>query len=248
MEIQRLHELTQRIWYMDPTVETDRPALGYIRGDRFSVMVDAGNSPAHAALFMELLKEKGLPLPSYCLITHWHWDHTFGICGLDIPCVCSEKTAEYLDKAGKWSFAEGGEGRKQYDSDSCIRAEYADPLAIRIEVPEITFDREITFDLGGISAKMIFVGGPHSDDSAIVFIPEEKVIFAGDSSSGNFSLPNIAYVPELLDEHEAVLRSIPFETYLHAGDDQGRDLRLPGRRQEKGLLHLRLNGRPCRVS
>ena len=216
MEIQELHKLTDHIWYMDPTVETDRPALGYIRGDRYSVMVDAGNSPAHVSLFMERLEENGLPLPSFCLITHWHWDHTFGICGLDIPSLCSEKTASYLKEASEWSFAPGGKGREMYDGEPCLQAEYDDPEKIRISVPEITFDKEISLDLGNTTVRMMFVGGPHSDDSSIIYVEEEKTVFAGDSSSGNFSLPNIAYVPELLDEHEAILRSIPFETYLHA--------------------------------
>ena len=216
MEKQELHRLSDRIWYMDPTVETDRPELGYVRGDRFSVMVDAGNSPAHAALFYEKLRENGLPLPSFCLITHWHWDHTFGIAGLEIPSVCSRRTAEYLREAAGWSFAPGGEGRNMYDGEPCLQAEYAEPEEIRVRVPELTFDDRISFDLGGVTVEMLFVGGPHSDDSSLIFIPEEKVLFAGDSSSGNFSLPKIAYVPELLDEHERILRSIPFETYLHA--------------------------------
>ena len=49
----KLHQLTNRIWYTENDSTTDRPTLGYIMGDRRSVMLDAGNSGAHAELFLE---------------------------------------------------------------------------------------------------------------------------------------------------------------------------------------------------
>ena len=42
-----LQQLTPRVYQLDFSQEQDRPVLGYIRGDRFSLMVDAGNSPEH---------------------------------------------------------------------------------------------------------------------------------------------------------------------------------------------------------
>lgn len=209
MENQELHRISDRIWYLDPTAETDRPALGYIRGDRFSIMVDAGNSPAHVDLFYSRLKENGLPLPSLCLITHWHWDHTFGIPGLGIPSACTAETARCLrDNAGR--------ADEIYASDGCVRAEYGSPSDIDIRVPDLTFSGRFSVDAGGVETDLVYVGGPHSSDSAIVYIPQENFIFGGDSSSGNFSLPGIAYDIPLLDEHERLLRTFDFDLYLHS--------------------------------
>ena len=39
-----LKKISECIYYLPPDSETDRPVLGYIRGDRYSLMVDAGNS------------------------------------------------------------------------------------------------------------------------------------------------------------------------------------------------------------
>ena len=172
MEIQKLHRVSDRIWYMDPTVETDRPQLGYIRGDRMSAMVDAGNSPAHAALFFDSLLAEGLPLPSLCLITHWHWDHVLGIPGLGIPSVCCEKTAQILrDNLGM--------AAELYDGDECVRAEYSSPSGIKVEVPAYTFGSSFSADLGGVTARCLFVGGPHSEDGTLVCVPEEGFVFGG---------------------------------------------------------------------
>ena len=39
-----LEQLTPRVYQLPFSQENDRPALGYIRGDLFSLMVDAGNT------------------------------------------------------------------------------------------------------------------------------------------------------------------------------------------------------------
>lgn len=209
MENQELRRFSDRIWYLDPTVSTDRPALGYIKGERFSIMVDAGNSPSHVSLFYSKLNEHSLPLPKLCLITHWHWDHTFGIPGLGIPSISTEKTARYLRD-------HICQTHEMYYADECMRNEFTDPAQIKIQPPDMTFSGTFTVDAGDLSICFMHVGGPHSDDSAIVYIPDEGFVFGGDSSSGNFSLPNIAYDIPLLDEHEKIMRSLDFRTYLHA--------------------------------
>ena len=75
----KLHKISERIYYSDYDVERDRPILGYIRGDHFSVAVDAGHSDSHLNELYSLLKQHDLPLPDVTVITHWHWDHSFAM-------------------------------------------------------------------------------------------------------------------------------------------------------------------------
>ena len=42
-------------------------------------MIDAGNSEEHAQLFLEMLKEQNVSNPDFVALTHWHWDHIFGL-------------------------------------------------------------------------------------------------------------------------------------------------------------------------
>jgi len=51
---------------------------------------------------------------------------------------------------------------------------------IRINIPDILFESKIIIDLGELTCIIENVGGDHSEDSTIVFIPEEKVLFLGD--------------------------------------------------------------------
>ena len=88
--------LTQRIWVYPYEEERDRPNLIYIRGDRFSLAVDAGHSAEHVREFYRSLEEAGLPLPSLTVLTHWHWDHTFGMHAVRGLCLACERTNRYL--------------------------------------------------------------------------------------------------------------------------------------------------------
>ena len=64
MDTMKLNRLTERIWVFPFEEERDRPNLGYIRGDRWSLAVDAGHSDDHVALFYRALEDAGLPLPA----------------------------------------------------------------------------------------------------------------------------------------------------------------------------------------
>ena len=50
--------------------------LGYIRGERYSLAVDAGNSRRHVEKFYAALDAAELRRPDFTVLTHWHWDHT----------------------------------------------------------------------------------------------------------------------------------------------------------------------------
>ncbi|MBR0106201.1 MAG: hypothetical protein IJM13_03155, partial [Lachnospiraceae bacterium] len=46
--------------------------------------------------FYDLLRKNGLPLPMLTVITHWHWDHSFGMHAVNGLTVSSKRTNEYL--------------------------------------------------------------------------------------------------------------------------------------------------------
>ena len=66
----KLMQLTDRIWITSYEPERDRPALGYILGDNFSLAIDAGHSAKHVQEFYNLLREADLPWPRLTVLTH----------------------------------------------------------------------------------------------------------------------------------------------------------------------------------
>lgn len=74
-----LNKLTNRIFYLEHELEVDRPMLAYIKGDKWSLAIDAGYSASHVQDFYEAVASEQFKKPDFTVITHWHYDHTFGM-------------------------------------------------------------------------------------------------------------------------------------------------------------------------
>ncbi|WP_438444965.1 MBL fold metallo-hydrolase [Gorillibacterium sp. sgz5001074] len=184
----KFERITEHITLMHAEHEADRPILAAIAGERRTLLLDAGNSTAHAALFRAELDRRGIRRPELLVLTHWHWDHTFGMAGWNIPAVAQEETAAALAVLTGADWSEAGLARlirEGYASDSTvrhIRAEYGEELgAIRVVRPEILFRDRITFDLGGVTCEVERVESDHSPDSCFVYVAEDRVLFTGDA-------------------------------------------------------------------
>ena len=101
-----LIRLSERLYYLPYEKLTDRPNLYYIKGDDYSVAVDAGNSQKHVEKFYNALKEEGFDLPKYTIISHWHWDHTFGLKYISGKSMSTALTKEKLNEVSKWKWTD----------------------------------------------------------------------------------------------------------------------------------------------
>jgi metal-dependent hydrolase (beta-lactamase superfamily II) len=72
-------QYSEHIFYSEPVEISDRPIIGYIKGNKRSLQFDAGNSEKHAKEICESMKEHNLPSPSLITISHSHLDHWFGL-------------------------------------------------------------------------------------------------------------------------------------------------------------------------
>ena len=179
-----LYRLTERVWIYPYEEERDRPNLGYIRGDRWSLAVDAGHSDAHVQAFYAALEARGLPLPSLTLLTHWHWDHTFAMHAIHGLSLANKRTNEHLlsfrqriEKQGKQVFLSLHES---------IRREYEGDRPVIVTPADLTFSGAMELDAGNCPVRVFQTEAPHTDDSTLVYLPTEKVLFLGDAAGGTF--------------------------------------------------------------
>ena len=179
-----LKKLSEHIWYMPFEEERDRPNLGYVKGDKMSLAIDAGHSEEHIREFYELLRKEDLPLPSLTVITHWHWDHTFAMHAVNGLTMANKTTNGHLLECKK-KIEENGpeEFLNIYDS---IRKEYAGGKEVIVVPADIVFEGDMTIDLGGCTVKLMQTLAPHTDDSTLVYVCEDKTLFVGDSTCAEF--------------------------------------------------------------
>ena len=179
-----LKRLTERIWYLPFEEERDRPNLGYIRGDRWSLAVDAGHSDDHVQAFYRALTDADLPLPQMTVLTHWHWDHTFGMHAVSGLCLAGERTNGHLRTFRDQIRREGPDGFLGLHES--IRREYAGGRPVIVSLADMTFTGAMALDAGNCPIRLFQAEAPHTDDSTFIYAAGEKVLFLGDAMGGVF--------------------------------------------------------------
>ncbi len=213
----QLKKLTNHVYYLPWSTETDQPNLYYIHGRDFSVAVDAGQSRRHVQAFYNAVRERGLPLPRYTLITHWHWDHTFGLPYIQGESIAAARTAEKLEEVKSWAWTEEAmqerlrEGREIAFCDAHIRKEYPDLNAIALSLPDRSIRKPLTLDLGDVHLHLFPMDSPHSRDALLIWLPEEKVLFVGDADCGDYYENRGLADPDRLEKYLEFIRSLDFE-------------------------------------
>lgn len=171
--------------------------LGYIRGERYSFAVDAGNSRRHVEKFYAALDAAELRRPDFTVLTHWHWDHTFGLHAVDGAAIACEATNEMLCRASRWKWSEEAmrerlrTGEEIEFCDKHIRAEYPDRKEISVVPAGLVFHGRLSIDLGGVHCVLLQTEAPHERDCVLVHVPEQGILFAGDADCGGLSLIHI---------------------------------------------------------
>lgn len=183
----QFEQISAHIWIMHAEHETDRPILAAVVGERRTLLMDGGASPAHAAQFRQELINRNLRLPEIAMLTHWHWDHSFGLSAWNIPTIGVKETAERLRRLKDldWSDETLNDLVRQQiineDSAGHIRLEYGAERGIEIREPDILFEKKLELDLGGVSCEIHHIGGDHAGDSCYLYVREDKTLFLGDA-------------------------------------------------------------------
>ena len=92
----KLQRISKHVWIFPFDSHKDRPNLGYILGDEKALAVDAGHSSSHVEDFYDAIQSKGMPLPQFTVITHWHWDHSFGMHAVNGETLARIETSDKL--------------------------------------------------------------------------------------------------------------------------------------------------------
>ena len=215
-----LKKLSEHIWYMPFESERDRPNLGYVKGDNWSLAIDAGHSEAHVKEFYELLKKEGLPLPSLTVLTHWHWDHTFGMHAVNGLCLANEKTNNHLVEC-KSKIESNGPGDFLALHES-IRKEYFGNKPVIVKLADMIFEGEMTLDLGGCKVQVMESVSPHTDDATLVYVSDDKILFLGDSTYSQFQTgeKDLDRCKKLTDKIKSIKPEICVEGHWQHGDTE----------------------------
>lgn len=218
--MQHFKQLTSRIWYQTPVSETDRPILAVVRGEKHQLMIDAGNSSAHAALFLEEMKTHNLGSPDLLALTHWHWDHIFGMKHLGLPSIATKQTITHMKEMQPYAWTDEAlqermdQGIEIPFCADAIKLEFGATRDIEVVLPTISFEGQLELDLGGVQCQLIEVDNDHSPGSLLVYIPEERVVFLGDAMYADIFSPKWNYTVKRTTRLLAALDRLEVDYYI----------------------------------
>jgi glyoxylase-like metal-dependent hydrolase (beta-lactamase superfamily II) len=178
-------KISEHVYWLPPG-PPDRPSLCAVVGERGTIWLDAGASPAHAGEFLAFLAGQGIAKPSHVILSHSHWDHVFGAAELGAYVVAHELTAGYLEELADTDWSDealerrvaSGEASSQHAEN--VKAELPSPRRVEIAHAAIVFREGVRFDLGGVRVEARHIGGDHADDSTVSFVEPDGVLFLGD--------------------------------------------------------------------
>ncbi|MGD3107419.1 MBL fold metallo-hydrolase [Streptomyces sp. YGL11-2] len=140
---------------------------GFVTDGGATLVVDTAATERRARLLRRRIAERGAPAPRTVVNTHHHGDHTYGN-GVFAP----EATVIGHAACRREVLAAGHQLHAVWP-----QVAYGD---IRITPPEITYTHELTLHVGEFEVRLIHPGVAHTTGDTIVWLPRQRVVFAGD--------------------------------------------------------------------
>ncbi|MFN8452537.1 MAG: MBL fold metallo-hydrolase [Anaerolineae bacterium] len=228
-------QISEHVYWLPPHTPV-RPSLGMVVGKRYTLMLDAGASAAHARYFLDQLAGQGVSAPDFVVLTHWHWDHVLGAAEPGVPVIANARTAKKLATFASADWSDEGldrwvrEGAMSAAGIEQLKLELPSPRDVRIAVPTFVLTDGLEIDLGGVRCVIRHVGGDHADDSTVIHVQPDGVLFLGDCLYGSIYKPGTYTSERLLPliekllaldvEHSigghnnTIIRRAEFETYV----------------------------------
>jgi glyoxylase-like metal-dependent hydrolase (beta-lactamase superfamily II) len=224
-----LERITEHVWWMPPG-PPDRPSLCVVAGERRTVMLDGGSSPAHTREFLDGLAAAGVAPPDAVVYTHFHWDHVLGAAEIGGLVIAHRLTVDGLADLAARDWSDDGlerrvaDGLSSPDHAAHVKEELPSPRSIEIVPADVVFDHHLDLDLGDVTVRVQHVAGEHSADSCVMFVEPDGMLFLGDATCGPMSAAAALALRETVfgfgarhfveGHHEAVSSRAELEEYF----------------------------------
>ncbi len=211
-----LTRISEHVWYLPKEKAKHRPALGYICDGTGSMIVNAGNSPEHLSEFYGMARMQNLPDPSFAAVTDWQWMHVFGMTATPAKTIAGSLTNDKLISMQHWDWSDNalnsriGAGLEIPAFAEVIKREVPMRYSFKVRTADITFCRHMGVRLNNLHVELMQVGGPHSEDCIVAYVPDDKVLFLGNCycedvyiAGGSIRLSELKQLLNTLDSFDA---------------------------------------------
>lgn len=149
------------------------PNVGIIVGSKGTLIVDTGLGPRNMETVLHETAKVSRNAELYLVATHFHPEHAGGSSALpaNAKFIVARVQQQDIEELGPGMM-------KTFAGMSPLHAELLNNVQFR--KPDLLFDSEYRLDLGGVNVVFRALGPTHTRGDTIVFVEQDRVLFAGD--------------------------------------------------------------------
>jgi glyoxylase-like metal-dependent hydrolase (beta-lactamase superfamily II) len=160
------------------------PNIGIVVGTRATLVIDTGLGARNGATVVRVVQTLAKSPILYLTTTHFHPEHAGGLQAFPPNTVLIRNTAQQEELVKR--------GEQMMDYFRNMSAQNKDLLQdVQLRPPDILFDTDLKLDLGGVTARLFWLGAAHTKGDELIFIEEDSVLFPGDIVQDKL-IPNLS--------------------------------------------------------
>jgi len=150
------------------------PNIAIVVGNGATLVVDTGMGPKNgAAVARAAAKLAPGNQKLFLTTTHFHPEHAAGEPGFPPGTILIRNARQQREMEQH--------GEEMLDMFRGFSAQSKELLAgVRLRPPDVTFDREVTIDLGGVTARLLWFGEAHTKGDELTFVEPDRTLISGD--------------------------------------------------------------------
>jgi glyoxylase-like metal-dependent hydrolase (beta-lactamase superfamily II) len=160
------------------------PNIAIVVGSHATLIVDTGMGPKNGATIARVaarLAPNSTKL--FLTTTHFHPEHAAGEPGFPAGTILIRNAMQQGEMEKH--------GQEMIDMFSSRSPQNKELLAgVRLRPPDVSFDREATVELGGVTVRLLWFGEAHTKGDELAFVEPDRTLISGDVVQ-NKTMPNI---------------------------------------------------------
>lgn len=159
------------------------PNIGIVVGNRATLVIDTGLGPKNGAIVVKQAEKLAKAPALYLTTTHFHPEHAMGEQAFPPrtviirPAVQQEEMNKHATELMNLFRGLSAQSRELLQD-------------VKLRPPDIVFDKELKLDLGGVTARLMWLGPAHTEGDEIIFVEPDSTLIPGDIVQDKI-VPNI---------------------------------------------------------
>jgi len=159
------------------------PNIGIVVGEHATLVVDTGLGPRNGVAVAGLAGKLSHNSRLYLTTTHFHPEHAAGEPGFPPDTILIRNSVQQEDMRQH--------GAEILDFFRDRSPQNKELLAnVRLREPDIVFSKEAVIDLGGVTARLMWLGEAHTKGDELILVEPDRTLISGDVVQ-NKTLPGI---------------------------------------------------------